>query len=155
MHKLNVVILFSLFSTLAQASAPKALDRWTVLMTLVSKEMKILENAKHKGPELKYRMLELHSERLKLLHEKNNKDFMEKSKTANVSKNKESNIRRSPLRGNGHLWRRDPPQAREPARGVRAAMAGSRECAMSTVDHVRHASRTCHHVLEGFNGAAC
>jgi len=90
MHKLNVVILFSLFSTLAQASAPKALDRWTVLMTLVSKEMKILENAKHKGPELKYRMLELHSERLKLLHEKNNKDFMEKSKTANVSKNKES-----------------------------------------------------------------
>ena len=90
MHKLNVVILFSLFSILAQASAPKALDRWTVLMTLVSKEMKILENAKHKGPELKYRMLELHSERLKLLHEKNNKDFMEKSKVANVNKNKES-----------------------------------------------------------------
>ncbi len=90
MHKLKVVILFSLFSMLAQASAPKTLGRWTVLMNLVSKEIKILENAKNKGPELKYRILELYSERLKLLHEKNSKDFMEKSKTAKVSQNKDS-----------------------------------------------------------------
>ena len=90
MHKLKVLILFSLFSMLAQASAPKTLGRWTVLMNLVSKEIKILENAKNKGPELKYRILELYSERLKLLHEKNSKNFMEKSKTANVSQNKES-----------------------------------------------------------------
>jgi tetratricopeptide (TPR) repeat protein len=90
MNKLNIVLLIMLLSSAVQANAPKALDRWTVLMTLVSKEMKILENAKRKGPELKYRMLELHSERLKLIHEKNNKDFMEKSKVANVSKIKES-----------------------------------------------------------------
>ena len=90
MNKLNVVLIFTLLSGAVAASAPQKLDRWTVLMTLVSKEMKILENAKRKGPELKYRMLELHSERLKLIHEKNNKDFMEKSKVANVTKDKES-----------------------------------------------------------------
>lgn len=90
MNKLNIVLLFTILSTGVQANTPKALDRWTVLMTLVSKEMKILENAKRKGPELKYRMLELHSERLKLIHEKNNKDFMEKSRVANISKIKES-----------------------------------------------------------------
>ena len=90
MYKMNFVFLFMIFSSSVEANAPKALDRWTILMTLVSKEMKILENAKHKGSELKYRMLELHSERLKLIHEKNNKDFMEKSKVANVTKNKES-----------------------------------------------------------------
>ena len=90
MYKMIFVFLFMIFSSSVEANAPKALDRWTILMTLVSKEMKILENAKHKGSELKYRMLELHSERLKLIHEKNNKDFMEKSKVANVTKNKES-----------------------------------------------------------------
>lgn len=90
MNKMNFVFLFMILSASVLASRPKALDRWTILMALVSKEMKILEHAKNKGPELKYRMLELHSERLKLLHEKNNKEFMEKSKVSNVSKIKES-----------------------------------------------------------------
>jgi tetratricopeptide (TPR) repeat protein len=35
-------------------------------------------------------MLELHSEKLKLIHEKNNKEFLEKSKLSNVTKDKES-----------------------------------------------------------------
>jgi tetratricopeptide (TPR) repeat protein len=90
MKTLSTFLLFTILSGSLHAATPQKLDRWTVLMTLVSKEMKILENAKRKGPELKYRMLELHSERLKLIHEKNNQDFMEKSKVANVNKNKES-----------------------------------------------------------------
>ena len=90
MMKLNLILVFTMLSSSIEASSKQPLDRWTVLMALISKEMKILENAKHKSAELKYRMLELHSERLKLLHERDNKNFIEKSKTANVNKNKES-----------------------------------------------------------------
>ena len=64
--------------------------RWHELMKLLNQEMKILERAKKKGPELKYRMLELHSERLRLIHEKNNREFLDKSKTSKVALNKES-----------------------------------------------------------------
>lgn len=68
------------------AAPPKKVDRWTQLMALVSQEMKILENARKKGPELNYRMLELHSERLKLIHEKNNREFMAKAQKGKVDK---------------------------------------------------------------------
>ncbi len=62
-------------STAFSAEAPKP-KRWEELMSIVNTEMKILENAKRKSPELLYRILELHSERLKLIHEKNNKEFL-------------------------------------------------------------------------------
>ena len=64
--------------------------RWQELMNLVSQEMKILESARHKGSDLNYRLLELQSEKLKLIHEKNNRDFLAKSKISNVTKDKES-----------------------------------------------------------------
>ncbi len=89
MKTLLYAVILSTLASSAWAAEPKK-DRWHELMGLVSTEMKILENAKNKGPELYYRMLELHSEKLKLIHEKNNKAFMDKSKTANVSKQKES-----------------------------------------------------------------
>jgi tetratricopeptide (TPR) repeat protein len=73
---------------LAAPEAPKQ-TRWNKLMALVGQEMKILESAKRKGVEIKYRMLELHSERLKLIHEKNNKEFMEKSKKIGSGRDKE------------------------------------------------------------------
>lgn len=87
-------LLFALFVSCSAFTAtenvrPVKVDRWTRLMTLVGHEMKILENAKRKGVEIKYRMLELHSERLKLIHEKNNREFMEKSKKIGSGKNKE------------------------------------------------------------------
>jgi uncharacterized protein (UPF0262 family) len=63
--------------------------RWNTLMALVGQEMKILEGARKKGVEIKYRMLELHSERLKLIHEKNNREFMEKSKAIGSGRDKE------------------------------------------------------------------
>lgn len=90
MKQLMYALVMTTLTTSLYAQAPKKVNRWQELMTLVSQEMKILENAKRKGPELYYRMLELHSEKLKLIHEKNNKDFMEKSKTANVNAQKES-----------------------------------------------------------------
>lgn len=86
-------LLFAiLLSGVAVAATPKGetkQTRWHKLMALVGQEMKILENAKRKGVEIKYRMLELHSERLKLIHEKNNREFMEKSKAIGSGRDKE------------------------------------------------------------------
>ena len=64
-------------------------ERWQKLMHLVNQEMKILENAKRKGVEIKYRMLELHSEKVKLIHEKNNQEFMKASAVSKTGKDKE------------------------------------------------------------------
>ncbi len=85
------VLLFTLFISQMTFAAEANLKqtRWQKLMHLVSQEMKILESAKRKGVEIKYRMLELHSERLKLIHEKNNAEFMEKSKALGSGKEKE------------------------------------------------------------------
>lgn len=79
-----------LFSQLSFAAEPVGAKRWHQLMGLVNTEMKILEGAKRKGPDMLYRMLELHSERLKLIHEKNNNDFMTGSLKPNGNRNKES-----------------------------------------------------------------
>lgn len=83
--------LFALIISGFAVAAPEApkQSRWNKLMALVGQEMKILESAKRKGVEIKYRMLELHSERLKLIHEKNNKEFMEKSKKIGSGRDKE------------------------------------------------------------------
>jgi hypothetical protein len=88
MFLLTLLIVGPVFAAPA-AKAPK-ISRWEKLMILVSQEMKILENAKRKGVEIKYRMLELHSERLKLIHEKNNREFMTKSMKAGSGKGKEN-----------------------------------------------------------------
>lgn len=93
MKILLVAILYSSLSLAAEKAAPKkelTNKRWHTLMTLVGQEMKILEGAKRKGVDIRYRMLELHSERLKLIHEKNNLEFMEKSVKLGTGKNKES-----------------------------------------------------------------
>jgi hypothetical protein len=87
---MKLILTLAIISASAVAAPPAAKpDRWSELMRLVGQEMKIVESAKHKGPELKYRMLELHSERLKLLHEKNNKEFMAKAASGG-SRDKES-----------------------------------------------------------------
>lgn len=73
----------------ATAESVKSNTRWDKLMILVNQEMKLLENAKRKGVEIKYRMLELHSEKLKLIHEKNNKEFLTLSLKQGTSQPKE------------------------------------------------------------------
>lgn len=72
-------LLLLLTISVASAAPVKKVDRWNELMKLVTTEMRILEGTKKKGPDLRYRMLELHSEILKLVHEKNNKEFLAKS----------------------------------------------------------------------------
>ena len=90
MKQLFFLVLFTTLISEASASTKKKVSRWQDLMNLVSQEMNILQKTKRKGAELNYRMLELHSEKLKLIHEKNNKEFLEKSKLSNVTKEKES-----------------------------------------------------------------
>lgn len=51
-------------------------SRWEELMFLVDSEIRVLETAKNKGPDLRYRLLESYSEKLKLIHEKNNNEFL-------------------------------------------------------------------------------
>jgi hypothetical protein len=87
---MKLFFLFFFIYQLATASTEKNDSRWKKLMTLVNQEMKILESAKRKGVEIKYRMLELHSEKLKLIHEKNNKEFLESSRSTGSHQNKES-----------------------------------------------------------------
>jgi hypothetical protein len=85
--KLLIVLITIWGPLLAEVSRP---DRSSTLMHLINQEMKILETAKRKGPDLNYRLLELHSEKLKLIHEKNNREFMEKSKITKTGAHKES-----------------------------------------------------------------
>lgn len=87
-----LICAFLLMANGVSAKAAKKVDRWTELMKLVTTEMKILESARKKGPDMKYRMLELHSEILKLIHEKNNREFLAKS-TAGVRRPKEEYFR--------------------------------------------------------------
>lgn len=72
--KMLYVLLLSLsLPALAQQMPP----RWHELMKLVSTEVEMLENARKKGDEVHYRLLELYSERLKLTLEKENRSFLE------------------------------------------------------------------------------
>lgn len=86
--KTLLLALFFISSVEANTQSKKP-DRWHKLMALVGQEMKLLESAKRKGVDIKYRMLELHSERLKLIHEKNNREFMEGSRKIKSGRNKE------------------------------------------------------------------
>lgn len=88
MKTLLVALLMSNVALANPATtAPGNGGRWNQLMGLIGQEMKILETARKTGPDLKYRLLELHSEKLKLIHEKNNREFMQKSQGG--AKNKE------------------------------------------------------------------
>ncbi len=85
------LLLFIFFAfQWANAESIKSHSRWDKLMALVNQEMKLLENAKRKGVEIKYRMLELHSEKLKLIHEKNNREFITLSLKQGASRPKEN-----------------------------------------------------------------
>ncbi len=65
-------------------------SRWQELMNLVQHETRIIENATKRSPELNYRLLTLYSEKLKLIHEKNNKDFLGSSQSSQGGASKES-----------------------------------------------------------------
>lgn len=72
MKKLLYSLVFCLSLTAQAYDEKKNLE----VARLIEQEMKVLNSATQKGPDLLYRMLELRSEKLKLIHQKNNHEFL-------------------------------------------------------------------------------
>lgn len=70
------VLILLLISSASNATTS---SRWNDLMKILNKEIKILEVSKNKKPYLEYRLLELYTERIKLIMEKENNTFMRAS----------------------------------------------------------------------------
>jgi hypothetical protein len=77
------LVLLILISGFASAQFD---ERWNELYSMVQQEIKIVEKSKSKKPRLELRLLELYTEKLKLLQEKNNREFMAASKQSPVAK---------------------------------------------------------------------
>lgn len=76
MRKTLYTLIFLLVSPLVFGTSAA---RWNDLMKILNKEIKILEVSKNKKPYLEYRLLELYTERIKLIMEKENNAFMKAS----------------------------------------------------------------------------
>ncbi len=90
---MKMILAAFLLISFAHAADPKLdpkQERWNQLMKLINQEMTILSSAKRKDDGFFYRMLELHSEKLKLIHEKNNREFMENAVKANSGQGKDA-----------------------------------------------------------------
>jgi hypothetical protein len=61
-------------------------DRWKKIMVLIDSEIKTIKGNTYSGPELKHRMFELYSEKIKLIKEKENLNLL-KADVATVQKN--------------------------------------------------------------------
>lgn len=78
----TIFLLFALFAAhpaIAKSSKKKSSmnKRWHRLYQLIDKEIKSIHHIKKKGPRLQYRLFELYSEKIKLVKEKENQDFLE------------------------------------------------------------------------------
>ncbi len=75
-----LTILISLFlcgQTLAAKKNNAAKAKWSKLYKMIEKEIKTIRKMKDLGPKLRYRLVELQSEKLKLIREKENIKFIE------------------------------------------------------------------------------
>lgn len=75
--KFPMALLFTVALSTGPVFAQKMPTRWHELMKLVKTETEMLEKANKKGDEVHYRLLELYSEKIKLVLEKENKAFLE------------------------------------------------------------------------------
>ncbi|MGB0453505.1 MAG: hypothetical protein ACPGJV_07300 [Bacteriovoracaceae bacterium] len=79
---LHILVLFplvahSLTKTAESSSAQtKMSKKWHQLHKLIDKEIRTINHLKRKGPRLEYRLLELHTEKINLLKEKENAQFL-------------------------------------------------------------------------------
>lgn len=91
MKILNILLLLISFNLYAQGTNPAQTDsfdqkRWSTLLKLVDSEIQTIKSNKYSGAELKHRLFELYSEKIKLIKEKENHTFLQeavKEKTAN------------------------------------------------------------------------
>jgi len=65
-------------------------ERWKKLMVLIDSEIKTIKGNRYSGPELKHRMFELYSEKIKLIKEKENLNLLKADANAVIKNGKES-----------------------------------------------------------------
>lgn len=65
-------------------------ERWKKLMVLIDSEIKTIKGNRYSGPELKHRLFELYSEKIKLIKEKENLNMLKADATAVQKNGKES-----------------------------------------------------------------
>ncbi len=73
------------------APIPEVMDakeRWETLFDLVNKEIQTIKGNKYSGPELKHRLYELYSEKIKLIRQKENETFLQDSLSGKLKKDK-------------------------------------------------------------------
>lgn len=77
---LTFIFIFNLSNSLAnEIQTQKPVDKWKLLMNLINQEISTITKARKKTSGLKYRLLELQSEKIKLWKKKENDQFMQKS----------------------------------------------------------------------------
>ncbi len=100
---LLLITLLSSYNTIAAeieppASTPAAInttmgfdqERWKKLMVLIDSEIKTIKGNRYSGPELKHRLFELYSEKIKLIKEKENLNMLKADASAVQKNGKES-----------------------------------------------------------------
>ncbi|MBC7540723.1 MAG: tetratricopeptide repeat protein [Bacteriovorax sp.] len=95
MIKTLLFTLFILNSAPAFTEAPKdlaheAAEKWSKLMNLVNREIQTIKNNKYSGPELKHRLFELYSEKIKLIKEKENLTLLKSDPKSVATNGKDS-----------------------------------------------------------------
>lgn len=95
LNVLTTLLIMFMFVTSSQA-APIAdvmdpEERWKTLMDLVNREIQTIKGNKYSGPELKHRLFELYSEKIKLIRQKENELFLK----SNGKKKKEDAFKSS------------------------------------------------------------
>lgn len=79
MNKKIIILIFSFLMSISLYSSEEMPERWHQLMTLIDKERKTILSLREISPQLKQRLLELDSETLNLLKQKENQKFLKAS----------------------------------------------------------------------------
>lgn len=101
MNKYIIAIVLAIFtfSLVFSAEPVKKTEsmstKWKKLNKLISTEIRVIKSVKHPGPNLKYRLLELYSEKIKLIRTRENRIFLKASPVIVMKKGKDYYFRRS------------------------------------------------------------
>lgn len=84
-----LIFILALFSHLNAATQEPAGQKWEALMSLINQEIQTIKSNKVSGPELRHRLFELYSEKIKLIKEKENNIFLKSDPKRIAEKGKE------------------------------------------------------------------
>lgn len=74
----------------APSSANESAEKWSKLMDIINKEIQTIKSNKYSGPELKHRLFELYSEKIKLIKEKENLNLLKSDPSSVATSGKDS-----------------------------------------------------------------